>query len=263
MSLESFMDEWSKGKRVLETSKDKFYEIRANADMLQECEVLHQGIEAFEDITLTNEHICWLRDQENNIRCCYFMDNTFHEYSFKQLDIIFGDKIRRGGIQNNSQILQNGIEVPIVPPFFVEEVRNKHEQKRRRVLYAQKIKKKNIREMNAMLWFFNMDSAPTKEECHESIHLIPPNIFCKTGMERKTEEVELPLRERTIQILEKTRKKIINHPLYAEKLKHNIFENIESVSDLLKLSIEDNGNHINIAQHIIALYHILFPLNQQ
>tara|TARA_B110000211_G_C14029959_1_gene531635 strand:- start:127 stop:918 length:792 start_codon:yes stop_codon:yes gene_type:complete len=260
MSFEKFMDDWAKGKRSIEVTKDAFYEIRTTTNSLQECEVLQRGTEAFEDTALTINHICWLRDQESKIRCCYFIESSYREMNFKQLDLIFGDEIRNGGLESNRQLLSNGIEVPIVPEFFIEEVRTKHEQKRRRVLYAQKIKKKNIREMNAMLWFFNMRSAPTNEECFESIHIIPPNIFTRKTTREEVDE-NLPQRERTIQIFEKTRTRILKHPLYAEKLKNTVLDNVDSVSDLLKLQIEDsNGAKINIAPHLIALYHILFPL---
>jgi len=264
MSFENLMNEWAAGKRSSVTCKDVFYEIRANTDALQECEVLHRGIDAFEDIVLTKDHIFWLRDQENKFRCCYFMENSYRELNFKQLDVIFGDIIRNGGIVSNKQLLSNGIEVPIVPEFFINEVRTKHEQKKRRVLYAQKIKKKNLREMNSMLWFYNMDAAPTHDECFESVHVIPPNIFTKSKEVGHHEEVTVELRERTIQLFQKTRSKILNHPLYAQKLQNNVFNDISSVTDLLKLSVEDtDGNKINIAQHVIALFHILVPLNSE
>lgn len=259
MSFERFMDDWAKGKRALDCG-DAYYEIRQSNSSLQECEVLHRGTDAIEESSLNKEHICWLRDQENNLRCCYYIDNSFRELNFKQLDTLFGEEVRQGGLTNNQQILPNGISVPIVPVGFIKEVLNKHEQKKRRVLYAQKIKKKNLKDMNSMLWFYNMGAAPTDEECHQSIHMIPPNLF-RTTKPRKRADENLTLRERTIRILETTRNKIKNHPVYSKKLDASIFENVDNVSELLKLSVEDeDGRRVNISQHLISLYNLLFPI---
>ena len=57
-----------------------------------------------------------------------------------------------------------------------------------------------------------------------------------------------------------TRKKIKKHPVYNKKLEPLLFENLENVSDLLKLTVEDEkGNKINISQHLVSFYHLLFP----
>jgi len=259
MSFEKFMSDWSNGKRALDT-KNTYYEIRPSTNSLQECEVLQKGIVSIEDNNLKKEHISWLRNQENSFICCYYIDNEFRELNFKQLDTIFGEEIRKGGILNNSQMLSNGIIVPIVPQKFIDDVLHKHEQKKRRVLYSQKIKKKNIKQMNNMLWFFNMESAPREEELYESIHMIPPNLLRSDNPKQEYAVVE-NVRERTIKILETTRNKIINHPVYNSRLKSSIFENVNTVSDFLKLSVEDdNGNKINIAHQLVGLFNILFPL---
>jgi len=253
------MEDWAKGKRAL-TTGDSYYEIRPSTLSLQECEILHQGIDAVEESLLNGRNICWLRDQSGTMRCCYFIDNSFLEFNFKQLDTLFGEEIRSGGIQKNEQILANGIAVPIVPESFINEVLQKHEQKKRRVLYAQKIKKKNLKDMNSMLWFFNMRSAPTLEECFESIHIIPPKLFRTKHATQKAKQSPLSLRDRTIQILETTRNKIKDHPVYNKRLETSVFESVDSVSDLLKVSVaDDNGKRINISQHLVSLYDILFP----
>ena len=262
MSFEKFMSDWAKGKRALD-NKNIFYEIRPSSDSLEECEVLSRGEEAIDDVSLTRDHISWLRDSDNNFRCCYSIDNAFREFNFKQLDMLFGDDIRNGGLQNNSQVLSNGISVPIVPQNFIEEITQRHEQKKRRVLYAQRIKKKNLPDINNMLLFFNMNCAPTTEECHESIHIIPPHLL--RSMKTKQEDNQnYDVRERTIKILETTRNKIINHPVYNRHLQTNIFDNVHNVSDFLKLSVQDdNGNKINIAQQLVGLYHVLYPVSNQ
>ena len=112
-----------------------------------------------------------------------------------------------------------------------------------------------------MLCFFNMDCAPTEEECHESIHIIPPNLL--RSKETEDEEIkETALRERTISILETTRNKIKHHPVYKSRLEASIFKDVHTVADLLKLSVEDDdGNRINIAQQLVGMYHLLFPYN--
>lgn len=259
MSFEKFMSEWAAGKRALDCG-NAFYEIRPSNASLQESEILHQGTESVEETTLNREHLCWLRDRESKIRCCYWIENSFRELTFKQLDTLFGEEIRQGGIQKNEQVLANGITIPIVPESFIEEVRTKHDQKKRRVLYAQKIKKKNLKEINAMLCFFNMGCAPTDEECFESIHIIPPNLL-RSKKTRDEEKVETSLRERTIAVLETTRNKIKNHPIYNSRLETSIFKDVHTVADLLKLSVEDDGNKINIAQQLVGMYHLLFPYN--
>ena len=261
MSFETYMKDWSNGKRALDCKT--FYEIRPTNTSLQDCEVLQRGVEAVNDILLHKENICWLRGTGNNLICCYSIDNSFRELSFKQLDLLFGDEIRQGGIKNNVQLLSNGIEVPIVPEKFIEEITNKHEQKKRRVLYAQKIKKKNLNEMNSMLYFFNMDSAPTVEESHESIHVIPPNLlYSPAGADVEKETDDVPLRKRIIAILETTRDKIKNHPVYRSRLETSIFKDVHSVADLLKVTVTDqNGNSVAIAQSLVDLYNLLFPNN--
>lgn len=258
MSFENFMSDWAKGKRALECG-DAYYEIRPSNLSLQECEILHQGTESVDESSLNKEHICWLRDQDGKLRCCYFIDNSFRELNFKQLDNLFGDEVRSGGITNNEQILGNGISVPIVPETFINEVLHKHEQKKRRVLYAQKIKKKNLKDMNSMLWFFNMEAAPTKEECHESIHIIPPHLF-RTTKPQNINKKEETVRERTIHLLETTRNKIQRHPIYSKRLETSLFEDVNSVPELLKISVEDeDGRKVNISQHLVSMYNLLFP----
>ena len=196
------------------------------------------------------------------MRCCYFIENSFRELNFKQLDLLFGDEIRNGGIQKNEQVLGNGIQVPIAPPSFINEVLQKNEQKKRRILYAQKIKKKNLKDMNAMLWFFNMSCAPTREESFESLHVIPPNLLRTKNPKKRITQEDQTLRARTIQLLEITRSKIKNHPVYNKRLDTSIFQDIDSVADLLKVSVNDeSGKSINISQHLISMYDILFPIN--
>jgi len=255
------MTEWSKGKRALD-SVSVFYEIRPSNISLQDCEILHQGQDVVEESAINRENICWLRDQCSKIRCCYYIDNSFFELNFKQLDTIFGDEIRKGGVQKNEQLLANGIVVPIVPDEFKEEILNKYQQKKRRVLFAQRIKKKNLKDMNTMLWYFNMNCAPTTEELHQSIHIIPPNLLRSIHPKKQSSDTTTPidLRERILGLLETTRKKIKKHPVYNKKLEPLLFENLENVSDLLKLTVEDEkGNKINISQHLVSFYHLLFP----
>jgi len=100
------------------------------------------------------------------------------------------------------------------------------------------------------------------EECHESIHVIPPNLLRSAKVVTNQKEKQPSKQDLLNQLLGQTRDKISAHPLYADRLKKTIFDDVETITDLLKLSVTDEaGNSINIAQHFVALFHILFPKN--
>ena len=271
MSFETFLDRWTADPKAVKQELVPYRVQMSNA--LSECEILHRGVQALDSTHFEENQICWLRDASNKLKCCYYMGGVFHEFTYKQLDVLFGQRIRDSQycLENNKRILPNGIYVPVVPPEFITQVVGKDASRKRRKIEQARIKKTQMDQVNAILWFFYVDSAPTIEECYTSIYSTPPRIFARDEstlpkspngtVQYPTEEtVELENRASILNVLKRTRDTIKKHPLYAKQLQTCCLSTVRTMDDLVNLSVtKTDGTVVKIGSEIISVYDFLFP----
>lgn len=259
MSFSTYLDDWSKGKRKLTNTIQ--YDINPHKNTLQECEILHRGVDPLDESVLCEENVSWVRDKNNDIHCVVIIQDCIQELNFRQIDQIWGERVRKDffDIQKNVQQLPNGINVPIIPQFYLDAILEKKKIKEKRILNQQRYKKKILGELNRVLWFFNKDSEPTCEERHQSIFVLPPNIFEGRKTRKKRKRADGTKREQVCAILEKARAQVLKHPIHAGKLDDCCLDSINSLSDLRNLKIEQDGVEIGLASTVLSIYNFLIP----
>lgn len=274
MSFKTFLERWANDSKSTKAEAAITYKVTP-PNTFSECEVLHMGVKATDNTQLDETNMCWLRSPLNELKCCYWLNNAFHEFSFKQLDGIFGPRIRDSQycIDNNERILPNGIRVPVVPLEFIEQLEGKDRKKKRRKLEKTRIRKQYLSHVNTIIWFFYTASAPSLDECFDPPLLHPPRIFSrdpKTLPKNKDGViVEPPSTSSTkvgseynaiMEVLESTRTIIAKHPLYATQLNKCCLTSVKTMDDLVQLTIKDNnGKDVSIGSEIISVYNFLFP----
>ena len=276
MSFSTFLERWaSVGDTTSDfDQKQPTYTIKTSNELL-ESEILYRGVPVVDLSQLSESNICWLRDASDHLRCCIYHKKSFLELSYKQLDSIFGKRIRDSQycIDNNERMLPNGIRVPVVPLEFIEKVEGRASQRKRKKIEKPRVKKSQLHHVNAILWFFYVGAAPTTEECFQSLLVNPPRIFArdpKTLPKQMDGSLVEPLpiepcivksqRAVVLSALESTRAVISKHPLYATQLEHCCLESVRNMGDLVNLSItQSDGTAVQIGAEIISVYNYLFP----
>jgi hypothetical protein len=251
MSFGTFLERWAADAKGLKTYKPSYYTVKTNDD-LAECEIIHRGVAALEENHLYESNICWLRDPTSKLKCCYCIRDVFVECTYKQLDFIFGKRIRDAEycVKNNQRMLPNGIRVPVVPPEFIEQATGKHLDRKRRKLCQRRIKKSNLEHVNTVLWFLCTSSAPTMQECYEPQLGHPPRIFTRGGMST------LPW-DAGVDVLPSAQ----SVPTMQSAREQTCLDSVRSMDDLANLVVFNlDGVGVNIGSEIISVFNYLHPL---
>tara|TARA_B100000787_G_C16194545_1_gene299805 strand:+ start:1601 stop:2395 length:795 start_codon:yes stop_codon:yes gene_type:complete len=260
MSFEQFLEKWASDPKEIKQHEPISLKT-APSRCLTECEILHRGTTTHVIEELSGDNVCWLRDQTDALRWCYCTSaGDFVELSHRQLEQLYGERIRDHAfsMHNNQRILPNGIQVPVVPPTFIDAVLDKVQERKKRKVQQRKLKKGLLAHTNSILWFFNENAAPTRAECFASVFVLPRQIFAKDTDEVPAETAPTPT-SALFELLNHARDAVQKHPLYAEQLKTCCLDRVQTLDDLVNLTIKDGDRDVKIGPEIISVFNRFFP----
>ena len=208
-----------------------------------------QRLALVQDIELSVDNVCWVRDAADKIHAAIFINLDFAVLTFKQCDVIFGERMREPEFRNE-QRLANGIVVPIVPHEYVEHAKHRAVKRQKREAAAPRRPRRGaLPELNRVIAYFNVDAAPTTEEKTESIALLPNDLLkSRTTLTPVTSQTK---RDRVIGVLSAARDELLKSPLHAAHLNDSCIDEISSFDDLADVQID--------GVQLLSIFNLLLP----